>query len=97
MKLHLAMKIAEGLNYIHKCGLIHRDLKPSNILIGDDFEPSLIDFGVSCVEERARVRTMNVGTTAWIAPEMFEGSGNYTNAVDGNLLFFFRLFLAPNP
>jgi len=82
IKLHLAIQTAEGILHMHRCGLLHRDLKPANILVGKDFEVSLIDFGVSRIQDEKRPMTMNVGTTAWIAPEIFDGDGTYTNAVD---------------
>jgi len=39
-------QILEGLNHIHKMGLVHRDIKPSNILIGLNGDLKIADFGL---------------------------------------------------
>lgn len=44
---HISKQIAEALSYIHKQGYFHRDLKPENLLIDEDFNVKLIDFGIA--------------------------------------------------
>ena len=45
--VRLGIKLCSALAYAHKQGVIHRDVKPSNILLNEDFEPKLTDFGLA--------------------------------------------------
>ena len=45
--LKLFQKVCETLRAAHRVGILHRDIKPSNILMSDDGQPHLVDFGVA--------------------------------------------------
>ena len=61
--------VLQGLNYIHRHGLIHRDIKPSNVLIGDCYK--ITDFGLSAVVlELESIARSSVGTPWYMAPEV---------------------------
>jgi serine/threonine protein kinase len=49
--IHLLKPIAEALAYAHRKGLVHRDVKPANILIAEDGQPILTDFGIAKILE----------------------------------------------
>lgn len=68
--LRLFFKIVIAVEFIHSNGFIHRDIKPENILIGDDFEPKLADFGSSVMQKV--VRNTFCGTYEYMAPEIYE-------------------------
>lgn len=67
---------AEGLNFVHKAGILHRDIKPENILVMNDREIRLADFGVAVLPgESFSVQELQagVGTMDYMAPEVLEG------------------------
>ena len=45
--LKLVRRIVSGLVSAHEAGVVHRDLKPANVMVGDDDEPTIMDFGIA--------------------------------------------------
>ena len=60
-------RAAEGLRAMHLCGFVHADLKPGNLLVTDDDEVKLIDFGQTSAMLHAKERIQ--GTIDYMAPE----------------------------
>ena len=76
--LKLVYKIAEGmalgLNYLHNHTppIIHRDMKSPNVLLDDNWNAKIADFGLSRIKEEGKVMT-SVGSPLWAAPEVLRG------------------------
>ncbi|KAJ5164443.1 uncharacterized protein N7500_006273 [Penicillium coprophilum] len=70
-----------ALRYIHSQGIIHRDLKPDNVLLDSDGHVHLADFNVASDYRPGKPLTSKSGTLAYLAPEVYEGTG-YTFEVD---------------
>uniref|UniRef100_J3N2Y6 Protein kinase domain-containing protein n=1 Tax=Oryza brachyantha TaxID=4533 RepID=J3N2Y6_ORYBR len=74
MRLRVALDTARGLKYLHEeseIKIIFRDLKPSNILIDENWNAKLSDFGLARLgpQEGSHVSTAVVGTIGYAAPE----------------------------
>ncbi|MCA9018981.1 MAG: serine/threonine protein kinase, partial [Planctomycetaceae bacterium] len=70
-------KLAMGLEQAHKIGVIHRDLKPANIMVDEQGEPVVMDFGLARRSSSDDVQVTQsgaiLGTPAYMSPEQVEG------------------------
>lgn len=67
----LATRIADALATAHRAGVVHRDLKPSNIMMRDDGEPVILDFGAAATLDTSQADP--VGTLSYMSPEQVMG------------------------
>ncbi|KAJ1800460.1 MAPK protein hog1 [Coemansia sp. RSA 2399] len=73
-------QILRGLKYVHSAGVIHRDLKPSNIVINENCDLKICDFGLARVQDPQM--TGYVSTRYYRAPEIMLTWQRYDVAVD---------------
>jgi CTD kinase subunit alpha len=83
-KKHLAKQLFEGLDYLHKRGVLHRDIKAANILVSSEGILKLADFGLArFYAKRHQLDYTNRVITIWYrSPELLMGETQYGPAVD---------------
>ncbi|EOA15759.1 hypothetical protein CARUB_v10006837mg [Capsella rubella] len=76
-RLHIAIDSAQGLEYLHdgcRPAIVHRDVKTANILLNDNLEAKIADFGLSKVfpeDDLSHVVTSVMGTPGYVDPEHY--------------------------
>lgn len=83
-KKDLAKQLFEGLDYLHRRGVLHRDIKAANILVSNTGELKLADFGLArFYAKRKKLDYTNRVITIWYrSPELLLGETQYGPAVD---------------
>src|SRR5271157_5670906 len=75
--LRITIQICDALAYCHEHGVFHRDIKPENIMLLNDGNIKIIDFGVALLEGARRVTwkglSGTVGTPDYMSPEQLRG------------------------
>ena len=79
-RLRLLQRVCNAVHYAHQRGVIHRDLKPSNILVTDNGQPKVLDFGLARITDpdgELATRLIEpgtiLGTLAYMSPEQARG------------------------
>ena len=94
--LNMFLKVCEAVQFAHEHGVLHRDLKPGNILLREDGEPLVADFGLAKLSTSESGQSLSisghvVGTLENMSPEQAESSKEVDERADvyalGTILF----------
>ncbi len=74
--IRIGDQLLDALAAAHDQGIVHRDVKPHNVLIDDQGDAHLTDFGLARVDDLVSVttHTMTLGTPEYMAPELLDGT-----------------------
>ncbi|MFV0337273.1 MAG: protein kinase domain-containing protein [Chthoniobacterales bacterium] len=83
--LAIFIRVCDAVQFAHEHGILHRDLKPGNILLREDGEPFVADFGLAKTRHEDHSLSLSghvVGTLENMAPEQAESSKNVDERAD---------------
>lgn len=73
-RLELFARVCDAVEHAHRCGVVHRDLKPANIMVRDDGDVTIVDFGVARSGASGRTGVGDfLGTPLYMSPEQAKG------------------------
>lgn len=73
--IRIVMQVLDALDYSHARGVVHRDIKPANILITEDGQIKIADFGIAKIDSSMLTQVgVVLGTPTYMSPEQFMGN-----------------------
>ena len=85
MVVEISLKCAIAFDFAHRKGVVHRDIKPKNILLTQDHEVKIADFGIALITQASQAEDTQVhgylGSPLYMSPEQARGE-SITNQSD---------------
>ena len=91
---HYYQQIISGIEYLEKLKIVHRDIKLENIIIEDNKNVKIIDFGLSNIYPKNNILFSSCGSPCYASPEMIMGknySGSGTDIWSSGIVLFAML------
>ena len=70
--IEIIFKCSKALDYAHRHGVIHRDIKPANILLAQDTDIKISDFGAALTTAAETTQVSGIGSPAYMSPEQVQ-------------------------
>ncbi len=90
-------QLAAGVEHAHKNKIIHRDLRPSNIMVSEDGQVKITDFGTSAWLQDVPYATTRIGSPPYMAPEQFMGKATYASDIYSLGCIFYEMLIGRPP
>lgn len=84
-------QLLSALEFAHQHKVIHRDIRPSNVLISEDDDIKVADFGTSTMLDKKQFATTKIGSPPYMAPEQFEGRAVYASDIYSAGCLFYEM------
>src|SRR6266699_3039958 len=91
----LLATVARAVHYAHQHGILHRDLKPTNILVDENGQPCITDFGLAKIvagDDDTTRRIAVLGTPAYMSPEQAAGDRKSTRLNSSHVRSSYAVF-----
>ena len=69
----LYQQLIQAINYLAEMGIVHRDVKPENLLLDDQLNLKMVDFGLSNTYSEGEKLSTACGSPCYAAPELIKG------------------------
>ena len=100
--VRITLLICDALAYCHENGVFHRDMKPENVMLLDDGNIKIIDFGIALLEGARRVTwrglSGTMGTPDYMSPEQLRGErGTASSDIYGVGIMLYEMLCGHTP
>jgi len=96
--VELAFKCGLALDFASRKGIIHRDIKPANIMMGENGDIKLTDFGIALHSDGEKTQLQGVGSPTYMSPEQIqEGKLTYQTDIYALGVVMYRLLTGKLP
>ena len=98
-KKYIIIQLFKALNIAHQNFIVHRDIKPENILLNDEYQLKIADFGLAMVSTETKITQDSsiVGTPSYMSPEQLRGEKTYHTDLFSAGIVAYELYTGKNP